>query len=52
MGICLYVVLEVRDLNIYDKNVDIYSFGMILFEMYYKMGLGMERINIMEKFRN
>nr|XP_034334477.1 eukaryotic translation initiation factor 2-alpha kinase 3-like isoform X4 [Crassostrea gigas] len=52
VGTCLYVAPEVRDSNIYDKNADIYSLGMILFEMYHKMGSGMERIKIMEKLRN
>lgn len=52
VGTCLYVAPEVRDSNIYDKNADIYSLGMILFEMYHKMGSRMERIKIMEKLRN
>lgn len=52
VGTCLYVAPEVRDSIVYDKNADIYSLGMILFEMYYKMGSGMERIKIMEKLKN
>lgn len=52
VGTCLYVAPEVRDSTVYDKNADIYSLGMILFEMYHKMGSGMERIIIMEKLRN
>lgn len=52
VGTCLYVAPEVRDSTVYDKKADIYSLGMILFEMYHKMGSGMERIKIMEKLRN
>lgn len=52
VGTCLYVAPEVKDSIVYDKNADIYSLGMILFEMYHKMGSGMERIKIMEKLKN
>lgn len=51
VGTYLYVAPEVRNSTVYDKNADIYSLGMILFEMYHKMGSGMERIKIMEKLR-
>lgn len=44
LGIFFYMVLEIRILRVYDRKVDLYSFGMIFFEMYYKMGFGMERI--------
>lgn len=52
VGTCLYVAPEVRDSTVYNKNADMYSLGMILFDMYHKMGSGMERIKIMEKLRN
>lgn len=51
VGTYLYVAPEVENSTVYDKKADIYSLGMILFEMYHKMGSGMERINIMEKLR-
>lgn len=52
VGTYPYVAPEVKNSTVYDKKADIYSLGMILFEMYHKMGSGMERIKIMEKLRN
>lgn len=51
VGTYLYVAPEVKNSTVYDKNADIYSLGMILFEMYHKMGSGTERIEIMEKLK-
>lgn len=52
LGTDLYIAPEVKNSTVYDNKADIYSLGMILFEMFYKMGSGMERINTMEKLRN
>lgn len=52
VGTYLYIAPEVRNSTVYDKNADIYSLGMILFEMYHKMGSGMERIKTMTNLRN
>lgn len=52
VGTYPYVAPEVINSTVYDKKADLYSLGMILFEMYHKMGSGMERIKIMEKLRN
>lgn len=52
VGTYLYVAPEVRNSTVYDKKADMYSLGMILFEMYHKMGSSMERIKTMEKLRN
>jgi serine/threonine protein kinase len=34
----------------YDEKCDIYSLGVVLFEMYYPFGSGMERNKVLEKF--
>lgn len=52
MGTNLYIAPEVENSTDYDDKADIYSLGMILFEMYHKMGSGMERIETMKKLRN
>lgn len=51
LGISYYIVLEVENSIVYDRKADFYSFGMIFFEMYYKMGFVMERDKIMNKLR-
>lgn len=52
VGTNLYIAPEVENSTDYDDKADIYSLGMILFEMYHKMGSGMERIETMKKIRN
>lgn len=52
VGTYPYVAPEVKNSTVYDIKADIYSLGMILFEMYHKMGSGMERIKTMENLRN
>lgn len=52
VGTYLYVAPEVRNSTVYDKRADIYSLGMILFEMYHEMGSDMERIKTMTNLRN
>lgn len=52
VGTYPYVAPEVKNSTVYDKKADIYSLGMILFEMYHKMGSGMERRTTMENLRN
>lgn len=52
LGTPLYMAPEIKNSRVYDKKADLYSLGMILFEMYYKMGSGMERIQTMERLRN
>lgn len=52
LGTPLYMAPEIQNSRVYDRKADLYSLGMILFEMYYKMGSGMERIQTMEKLRN
>lgn len=52
VGTNLYIAPEVENSTDYDDKADIYSLGMILFEMYHKMGSGMERIETMKKLRN
>lgn len=52
LGTPLYMAPEIKNLRVYDRKADLYSLGMILFEMYYKMGSGMERIQTMERLRN
>lgn len=49
VGTNLYIAPEVENSTDYDDKADIYSLGMILFEMYHKMGSGMERIETMKK---
>lgn len=52
VGTYPYIAPEVENSTVYDKKADNYSLGMILFEMYHKMGSGMERTKTIEKLRN
>lgn len=49
IGILVYVVLEVKRLIVYGYKVDLYSLGIIFFEMYLDMGL--DRFRIIDRFR-
>ena len=51
LGTTLYVAPEVRDTTSYDRRADLYSLGMIIFEMFHKMNSGMERIKTLEELR-
>nr|XP_022293589.1 eIF-2-alpha kinase GCN2-like [Crassostrea virginica] len=51
LGTTLYVAPEVRDATSYDRRADLYSLGMIIFEMFHKMNSGMERIKTLEELR-
>lgn len=53
VGTTLYVANEVMNKNIktYNEKVDMYSLGIIFFEMVYPMSTGMERVNILRDLR-
>lgn len=51
LGTSYYIAPEVENSTVYDRKADFYSLGMILFEMYYKMGSAMERDKTMNKLR-
>ena len=51
LGTFPYVAPEVRDTILYDKRADLYSLGMIIFEMFHKMCSGMERTETLERLR-
>lgn len=51
LGTFLYVAPEVKNSTVYDRKADLYSLGLILFEMYHEMGSGMERVTTMERLR-
>ncbi|XP_062620025.1 interferon-induced, double-stranded RNA-activated protein kinase-like [Saccostrea cucullata] len=48
LGITLYVAPEVKNKTPYDKKIDHYSLGIILFEMHH-MGFGQDRMEAIEK---
>lgn len=51
LGTSYYIAPEVENSTVYDRKADFYSLGMILFEMYFKMGSAMERDRTMNKLR-
>lgn len=52
LGTCMYAAPEqIRDTN-YDEKVDIYSLGIILFELFYPFATRMERQDILEDLKN
>lgn len=52
VGTNLYIAPEVENSTVYDNKADIYSLGMILFEMFHEMGSDMERNQTMGRLRN
>lgn len=55
VGTTLYVAAEVLDRNNtrpYDSKVDMYSLGVIFFEMVYPMSTGMERVQTIKGLRS
>lgn len=53
IGTALYVASEViTSHGNYNEKVDMYSLGVIFFEMVYPFDTGMERINVIKKLRN
>lgn len=52
IGTALYVAPEVRSsVGIYNSKVDMYSLGIILFEMCYPPIVGMERVHVLTELR-
>lgn len=52
VGTTLYVANEVLNGNgTYDEKVDMYSLGIIFFEMIYKLSTGMERVQVLLALR-
>jgi eukaryotic translation initiation factor 2-alpha kinase 4 len=52
IGTALYVAPEVRSsVGTYNSKVDMYSLGIILFEMCYPPMLGMERVHVLSELR-
>lgn len=53
VGTALYVAPELRGLSNgnYNEKVDMYSLGIIFFEMVYPLGSGMERAQVLTKLR-
>lgn len=49
-GIFVYIVLEVFYFKLYDGKVDIYSFGLILWEMWYGQWVFVEFKGMMVDF--
>lgn len=53
IGTALYVAAEViYGKGQYNEKIDMYSLGIIFFEMVYSFGTGMERVNILKKLRS
>ena len=53
IGTAMYVATEVLDgTGHYNEKIDMYSLGIIFFEMIYPFSTGMERVNILKKFRS
>ncbi|KAH3674853.1 hypothetical protein WICMUC_003056 [Wickerhamomyces mucosus] len=53
VGTTLYVANEVLAGNgNYDSKVDMYSLGIIFFEMVYRLNTGMERVSVLRTLRN
>lgn len=54
VGTGLYIAPEVlsADSSIYDSKIDMYSLGIIFFEMVFPMTTAMERVTILRKIRN
>lgn len=50
VGTFFYTAKEVASGD-YDEKVDMYSLGIIFFEMCYKLGSGMERVTLLNKLR-
>ncbi len=52
LGTCMYAAPEqIRDTN-YNEKVDIYSLGIIMFELFYPFATRMERHNVLEDLKN
>ncbi|SCW02695.1 LAFE_0F12244g1_1 [Lachancea fermentati] len=52
IGTALYVATEVLTGNgNYNEKIDMYSLGIIFFEMIYPFSTGMERVNVIKKLR-
>lgn len=52
LGTCMYAAPEqIRDSS-YNEKVDIYSLGIILFELFYPFSTRMERHNVLEDLKN
>lgn len=53
VGTALYVATEVLDGNgTYNEKIDVYSLGIIFFEMIYSFSTGMERVHILRALRS
>lgn len=53
IGTALYVAAEViYGKGQYNEKIDMYSLGIIFFEMVYSFSTGMERVNILKKLRS
>lgn len=53
IGTAMYVATEVLDgTGHYNEKIDMYSLGIIFFEMIYSFSTGMERVNILKKLRS
>lgn len=53
IGTALYVATEVLDGNgQYNEKIDMYSLGVIFFEMVYSFNTGMERVTILKSLRS
>nr|1ZYC_A Chain A, Serine/threonine-protein kinase GCN2 [Saccharomyces cerevisiae]1ZYC_B Chain B, Serine/threonine-protein kinase GCN2 [Saccharomyces cerevisiae]1ZYC_C Chain C, Serine/threonine-protein kinase GCN2 [Saccharomyces cerevisiae]1ZYC_D Chain D, Serine/threonine-protein kinase GCN2 [Saccharomyces cerevisiae]1ZYD_A Chain A, Serine/threonine-protein kinase GCN2 [Saccharomyces cerevisiae]1ZYD_B Chain B, Serine/threonine-protein kinase GCN2 [Saccharomyces cerevisiae] len=53
IGTAMYVATEVLDgTGHYNEKIDMYSLGIIFFEMIYPFSTGMERVNILKKLRS
>lgn len=53
IGTALYVASEIiTSHGNYNEKVDMYSLGIIFFEMIYPFDTGMERVNVIKKLRN
>lgn len=52
LGTLYYIAPEVKISSRYNEKVDLYSLGIILFEMYSKMGTQMERNETLTMIRN